>query len=144
MNQTRLREMTLAAAVAGLLALIPGCPRSHSSQPGSPSPAAWVELFPDQDWNDVPPGQGEIFAGTVRYVPGSDQPSFVMRYNPFKLEIADEGTTDIYCGSDTCLAPFVGLPVEIEGSLQTMEIEGEVFVEIWPARIRPSSPAGIR
>jgi hypothetical protein len=103
-----------------------------------------VDLFPDQDWNDVPPGQGEIFAGTVRYVPGSDEPSFVMRYNPFKLEMADEGTTDIYCGSDTSLAPFVGLQVEIEGSLQTMEIEGQVFVEIWPARIRPSSPAGIR
>lgn len=138
MNHSLRRLFPEAIATAILFLLLAGCPGTQIRPPAPTVPEGWVELFPDQDWNDVPEGQGEIFSGTVRHVPGSDQPSFVMRYNAYKLERPDGSVTDIYCGSDNSLLPYLGLAVEIEGRLETMEVEGQVFVEIWPARIRPA------
>jgi hypothetical protein len=132
-------RIALSAIISLLFVLVAaGCPRTRTPPPASAVPDGWVELFPDQDWNDVPQGQGEIFTGLVRYVPGSSQPSFVMRYNAYKLERSDGSVTDIYCGSDNSLTPYLGLAVDIEGRLETMEVEGQAFIEIWPARIRPS------
>lgn len=114
------------------------CPRENTPSPDPPASARWTELFPGEPWNDLPEGQGEIWTGIVRYLPGDEQPSFVMRYNAYKLEDPAGTLTDIYCGGSDELAPFVGLPVDIEGRLETTEVEGRVFIEIWPARIRPA------
>ncbi len=130
------RMPALTAAMAGL-ALLAACPCTRSSQPGPASPAPWQELFEDQDWNDLAPGTGTIFSGAVLHEPGSDAPSFVMRYNPWKLRQADGTMLDIYCGTSDVLSTWEGMDVEIEGRLESMEIEGTPFVEIWPARIRP-------
>ncbi len=125
--------------LAATILLACACPRESAPSQEPHAPSQWVELFADEPWNDLPEGQGEIWSGTVRCVPGDSQPSFVMRYNPYKLEDGTGGFTDIYCGGSDELAPFVGSPVDIEGRLETLEVEGVVFVEIWPARIRPSS-----
>lgn len=117
--------------------LASACPRESAPPPEPPAPAPWIELFPGEEWNDLPEGEGEMWSGTVRYFPGNGQPSFVMRYNPYRLEDSAGSLTDIYCGGSDELAPFIGLPVDIEGRLDTVEVEGRVFVEIRPARIRP-------
>jgi hypothetical protein len=131
------------AALAAMLVSSTGCPDDLSTRPGGGTDRAWIELFTDQDWNDIPEGDGVVFAGTVRYAPADDQPSIVMRYNPYRLEGADGCMTDIYCGSSDVLSPFTGMVVEIEGRIVTLEVEGVQFVEIWPARIRPATAAGL-
>jgi len=128
-----------AAKATLALALLPvaACPGSRTIPPGQ---SGWVELFQDQDWNDVPAGTGQLFVGTVLYEPGSGEPSYVMRYNPYKLSEDDGQVIDIYCGSSDELEPFEGMRVQIEGRQETLQVEGRVFVEIWPARIRPAGP----
>jgi hypothetical protein len=133
--------LAMVLLAASSLLLVTACPSRNA---GSPEPKPWVELFPDSEWDDLPAGTGQVFSGTVRYVPGDPGPTFVMRYNPYKLETGGPGAAggellDIYCGGSDVLEPYVGLPVEIEGRLETTDVEGNVFVEIWPARIRTSA-----
>jgi hypothetical protein len=109
----------------------------------------WIEVFADQEWRVSMTGEFSTFSGILRRIPADPMPSYVMRYNPYKLELSssDTGTVsvlhagygelrDIYCGSSDELLPFVGACVEIQGRLNTMEVEGRCFVEIWPVRIR--------
>lgn len=144
MSKALRMRLPAAVATAYLLLLPAACPRTQTHPPEPPPPEEWVELFTDQEWNDLPRGQGEIFSGVLRYVPGGDQPSFVMRYNAYRLERPDGIVTDVYCGSDSSLASYVGHDVEIEGRIETMEVEGQIFIEIWPARIRSSFPPRLR
>jgi hypothetical protein len=131
------------AALAALLVIATGCPDDMSTRPGGIANQAWLELFTDQDWNDIPEGRGEIFRGVLVFEPAGDQPSTVMRYNPYRLEGVDGFLTDIYCGSSDILSAYVGSAVEIEGRIEAMEVEGMQFVEIWPARIRLAASAGL-
>jgi hypothetical protein len=109
----------------------------------------WIEVFADQEWSDFMAAEVSTFSGILRRVPDDPSPSFVMRFNPYKLELSssdaetgsvrfDEGgeLRDIYCGSSDELRPFIGARVEIQGWLNTMAVEGQLFVEIWPVRIR--------
>jgi hypothetical protein len=109
----------------------------------------WIEVFTDQEWRVSMTGELATFSGILRRVPADPMPSYVMRYNPYKLELSSSGAgtvsvlhagygelRDIYCGNSDELLPFVGTRVEIQGLLNTMEVEGQGFVEIWPVRIR--------
>lgn len=132
-------EVRLWAAAALISA---GCAeRVAQTPPETETPPTWVALFEGEDWNVFPPGDTEMFEGTVRRVPAGDAPTYVMRYNEYKLEDAGGSMTDIYTGSSDELLPFVDQTVELEGMLQIMDVEGTMFIEIWPSRIR-LVPAG--
>jgi hypothetical protein len=134
---TDIRVWTAAAALVAA-----GCSeRVAQTPPATETEPSWVALFEGEDWNVFPPGDAEVFHGVVRRVPADGAPTYVMRYNEYKLEDSRGSLTDIYTGSSDELLPFVDLQVELEGMLQIMDVEGTVFIEIWPSRIR-LVPAG--
>ena len=98
---------------------------------GSSNLTEWRVLFPDEDWNNFPSEELEMFSGILSYDSSDPYPSYVQRYNPYKL-----GEYDVYCGSSDVLSTYVGKKVVIEGKLETISVEGHVFIEIWPTRIR--------
>jgi hypothetical protein len=139
------------------LLLLTGCAcvggGSDSDEPGTAVQGEpgqeWIEVCADQEWSDFMAAEVSTFSGILRRVPDDPMPSFVMRFNPYKLELfsSDSATgsvlyeeggelRDIYCGSSDDLRPFLGTRVEIQGWLNTMDVEGQRFVEIWPVRIR--------
>lgn len=130
-------------AMVAVLLLVTSCACVGSGSRGSGGSgdrepvSEWIEVFAEQEWHDSQADEVSTFSGTLTHVPGDSQPSFVMRYNPYKLELSSgDGLRDVYCGSSDELLPFVGAPVEIQGRLVIMEVEGQVFNEIWPVRIR--------
>jgi hypothetical protein len=98
---------------------------------GSSNLTEWRVLFPDEDWNNFPGEELEMFSGTLSYDPHNSYPPYVQRYNPYKLE-----QYDVYCGSSDVLKAYIGKKVVIEGKLETMSVEGHVFREIWPTKIK--------
>jgi hypothetical protein len=98
---------------------------------GSRNVSEWQVLFPDEDWNNFPSEELEIFSGIVSYDSHDPYPSYVQRYNPYKL-----GEYDVYCGSSDILKVYIGKKVIIEGKLVTISVEGHVFREIWPTKIK--------
>jgi hypothetical protein len=105
-----------------------GCGKATN---GSRSLTEWRVLFPDEDWNNFPSEELEIFSGIVSYDSHDPYPSYVQRYNPYKL-----GEYDVYCGSSDVLKVYIGKKVIIEGKLETISVEGHVFREIWPTKIK--------
>ncbi len=125
-----------------MLVLLPMLAAACGSSGGAvPGPGDWIELFPGAEWNDFEEGTTEVFTGVLRFVPGDGLPSYVMRYNPYKLETAD-GTLDVYCGGSDDLSPWVGLTVSLEGRIESMNLEGVGFIEIWPSRLVPAGDGG--
>jgi hypothetical protein len=113
--------------------------------PASADPGGdWIVLFPDESWNDYPEEQLETFRGVVAYEAEDPLPSYVQRHNPWKLE-TEEGTFDVYMGSSNEFSGLAGREIEIRGCLETICVEGHVFVEIWPARYRivSAGPSGL-
>jgi hypothetical protein len=98
---------------------------------GSSNLTEWRVLFSDEDWNNFPGEELEMFSGTLSYDPHNSYPPYVQRYNPYKLE-----QYDVYCGSSDVLKAYIGKKVVIEGKLETMSVEGHVFREIWPTKIK--------
>lgn len=97
----------------------------------------WIELFPDQDWNDFPAESVLTFRGILIYQEADTLPSYVMRFNPYRLEM-EEQVMEIYMGSSDVLHPLVGEDIEIRGMVLTICVEGHLFVEIWPTEYRPA------
>ena len=60
----------------------------------------------------------------------------MQRYNPYKLVLRSGATLDICCGGSKALKPYVGKNVVIEGKRTDLRVEGHLFKEIWPTRIR--------
>lgn len=98
----------------------------------------WVLTNPDAEWNKFPEQERVVFKGTLEDVGESQEFSFVMRHNPYRLR-GEEGVLDVY-GRSPVLTEFVGRMVEIEGKRVRTEVEGRLFDEIWPVRIRLSGP----
>ncbi|MBI3926823.1 MAG: hypothetical protein HY319_14900 [Armatimonadetes bacterium] len=92
----------------------------------------WTELEPVQPPSDETVQQ---FRGTLRHVPDPNEISFVMRYNPYKLELEPGVTQDVHYHGDD-LKKLVGKKVVFEGYRVQMEVEGQNFDEIWPLRVK--------
>jgi hypothetical protein len=116
-----------------LTVLLAGCAAGQSGI--DEDPPEWVVLFPDQEWNDYPEDQIETWTGVIVYEATDPLPSYVQRHNPYKLKTGD-GTIDIYMGSSDELQGLIGREIEIRGCLETIGVEGHVFVEIWPVEYR--------
>ena len=129
-----MRQSVARCLVFGLLLVLACCASSQESA-DQPEPAEWIVLFPDQDWNDYPPEEVETFTGVVVYEAADPLPSYVQRHNPYKIK-TDSGTMDIYMGSSDVLHSLVGSRIEIRGCIETICVEGHVFVEIWPTEYR--------
>lgn len=125
------RKALFSALLCILVITLCLSPAAAVENPQKKNFTPWKALFPDADWNKFPPKDLRIFRGVLRYEKEPPGFSFVMRYNPYKL-----GKHDVYCGGSDDLKPWVGKEVEIEGALKTMEVEGQLFVEIWPVRVR--------
>lgn len=93
----------------------------------------WVQTNPEADWNKFPKEDRVVFEGLLEEV---EEPefSFVMRHNPYRLQQGQQAL-DVY-GRSPVLKDFVGCTVEIEGKRVKTEVEGRLFDEIWPVRIR--------
>jgi hypothetical protein len=108
---------------AALLGTSPGC--TSDEEP-------WIELFPDDAWQDTPPGTLVELRGVVRHETRRD----AKRFNPYKLERASGELTDIHCAGSDALAPYVGASIVLEGKLVPVTADGQVSIEIWPWRAR--------
>jgi hypothetical protein len=96
----------------------------------------WKTLFPDDEWNNFSEEQLIDYWGTIQYEPHDPNPTFVQRYNPYKLLIPSGITIDIYCGSSDVLKPYIGHKVTIKGARRELVVEGHRFDEILPVKIK--------
>lgn len=99
-------------------------------------PGKWEPLFKDATWNKFPAEELTDYAGTIKYVPPKKEHSFVQRYNPYKLILNSRETVDIYCGSSNALKVYIDRKVVLRGKVVELEVEGELFREIWPTAIK--------
>jgi hypothetical protein len=99
-------------------------------------PGRWEVLFPEATWNKFSKQEEVDFVGTIKFSPKNPRPSFVQRFNPYKLVMESGQVFDIYCSGSNVLRPYVGRRVIIRGKRMDLEIEGYLFKEIWPIGIK--------
>ncbi len=99
-------------------------------------PGKWEPLFEDATWNKFPAEELTDYAGTVKYVPPTKEDFLLQRYNPYKLMLNSRETVDIYCGNSQALKIFIDRKVVLRGKVVELEMEGELFREIWPTAIK--------
>jgi hypothetical protein len=99
-------------------------------------PGKWEVLFPNATWNKFSKQEEKDFVGTIKFAPKNPRPSFVQRFNPYKLVMQSGETFDIYCSGSNVLKPYIGRRVIVRGKRMDLEIEGYLFKEIWPIGIK--------
>jgi hypothetical protein len=123
--------------------------------------SGWTDLGTDLG---LPAESLSVLEGTLRYSGEDPLPAYVMRHNPYRLEVDRDclrgvpglaGTEppepplgpettalDIHTSADDTLRPWIGREIEIRGMIVTTMVEGHLFVEIWPAAFRPAPEDG--
>jgi hypothetical protein len=99
-------------------------------------PGKWEPLFADATWNKFPAEELRDYAGTIKHFPATKEHSLLQRYNPYKLILNSRETVDIYCGGSNLLRTYVDRKVILRGKVVELEVEGELFREIWPTAIK--------
>jgi hypothetical protein len=122
-------------------------------------PPARMELFSREDWYKGQKGEEQEFSGLLTKVDRAKDVVGFGRVNPYKLTmhftetvqvkvlvdgkektevrtVTKEVVREVYVGGKSdILDPYVGKRVKLTGKAVTMEVEGKVHNEIWPARL---------
>jgi hypothetical protein len=112
-----------------LLVLFAGCQKKVE-------PGKWEPLFEDATWNKFPAEELKDYAGTIAHSPPTKEQRLAQRYNPYKLILNSRETVDIYCCGSNALKAYVDRKVILRGKVVELEVEGELFREIWPTAIK--------
>ncbi len=102
---------------------------------GGQKPAKAKVLFANEEFYLSQAGKEQAFEGVLSKVRRAGGGIGFARFNPFRLTMK-KGTREVYIGGrDKLLDPYVGRRVRIVGKPLTMEVEGNIHNEVWPASI---------
>ena len=124
-------KVVVTVSLISCLALILAMACQKKVEPGK-----WEQLFEEATWNKFPTEELKDYAGVIQYFPPTKEHTFVQRYNPFKLVLNSRERVDIYCGGSNALKIYVDRKVIVRGKVVELEVEGELFREIWPTAIK--------
>jgi hypothetical protein len=122
-------SITVSMSLCLMLVLAPGCQKKLE-------PGKWEPLFANATWNKFPAEELRDFAGTIKHFAPTKEHGYVQRYNPYKLVLNSKETVDIYCGGSNELRNYIDRKVILRGKVVELEVEGELFEEIWPSAIK--------